>query len=54
MRTLGQNTHPGLVITATFIRVGPCAKTRQKANERIPGWFRANDRDLGIFAQDEL
>ena len=40
--------------SATFIRVGPCAKTRQKTNERIPGWFRADDRDLGIFAQDEL
>jgi hypothetical protein len=34
--------------------VGPCAKTRQKTNERIPGWFRADDRDLGIFAQNEL
>jgi hypothetical protein len=43
--------------SATFIRVDPRAKTRQKTNDRIPGWFRANDRDLGIFvffAQDEL
>jgi hypothetical protein len=40
--------------SATFIRVGMCANTRQKTNERIPGWFRAGDRDLGIFAQDEL
>jgi hypothetical protein len=43
-----------LLIIGNFHPVSPCAATRLKGNEYASGSFPAGDRELGIFAQDQL